>query len=223
LEKASCTDLLGQASQEVGVILGEMQLELFWLYLQELLEWNRVLNLTGTTDPEDIVIKHFVDSLTSLPYLDRSGLLLDIGAGAGFPAIPLKIAAPELQAQLVDARHKKVSFLKHIIRTLNLQNVIAIHSRVEDLVLREQPFRTIISRAFVRLEQLLELCSPLLEPGHKLVAMLGPTSKAQQAGFEKLAAKEGLELRRIVLLDLPLNRGSRTLLFFHKICIPSNI
>jgi 16S rRNA (guanine527-N7)-methyltransferase len=200
----------------VGVSLRDSQIELFELYLQEILEWNKTFNLTGIRDPEDIVIKHFVDSLTPLPYLEPSGRLLDIGPGAGFPSIPLKIAASELQVQLVEASRKKVSFLKHIIRTLKLESIVALHSRFQDVELPVEPFNTIISRAFTRLEPLLKLVAPLMEPGNTLVAMLGPTTAKDHPRFADRALAESLELNRVVSLQLPLGRGGRTLLFFQK-------
>ena len=217
LDKKKFIDLLRQASQEVGVSLTESQLELFWLYLQELLEWNKTFNLTGIRDPADIIIKNFVDSLTPLPYLERSGRLLDIGSGAGFPGIPLKIAAPQLQVHIVDARRKKTAFLKHIIRTLELKGVTALHGRAEEMEQPEQPFQIIISRAFRRLEPLIKLVSPLMEPGNTLVAMLGPTSNEEQSRFQDLASAESLEIKQTVSLDLPHDRGGRTLIFFIKI------
>jgi len=217
LHKARLDDLLRQGSQEVGVSLEDLQIELFGLYLQELLEWNKIFNLTGIKDPEDIVIKHFVDSLTPLPYLEPFGRLVDIGPGAGFPSIALKIAAPGLQVQLVEASRKKVSFLKHIIRTLKLDSVIVIQSRIEDLELPGEPFDTIISRAFTRLEPLVKLVSPFMEPGNTLVTMLGPTTAKDHTRLADCALAESLELKRVVSLELPRGRGGRTLLFFVKI------
>jgi 16S rRNA (guanine527-N7)-methyltransferase len=209
-------DLLRRASHEVSVSLSDSQIELFELYLQELVEWNKRFNLTGIRDPEDIVIKHFVDSLSPLPYLEPSGRLLDIGPGAGFPSIPLKIAAPGLQAHLVEANRKKVSFLKHIIRTLKLESVIVLHSRFEHLDPPDQPFNIIISRAFTRLEPLLELVAPFMEPCTTLVAMLGPASAKDHPRFADCAMVESLKLNRTVSLELPRGRGRRTLLFFQR-------
>ena len=216
MNKDKFIDLLRQASKEIGVSLTESQLELFWHYLQELLEWNKTFNLTGIRDPADIIIKNFVDSLTPLPYLERSGRLLDIGSGAGFPGIPLKIAAPQLQVHIVDARRKKTSFLKHIIRTLGLKGVTALHGRAEEMEQPEQSFQIIISRAFRRLQPLTKLVSPLMEPGNILVAMLGPITEEELGRFQDLASVESLEIKRAVSLDLPHDRGRRTLLFLQK-------
>jgi 16S rRNA (guanine527-N7)-methyltransferase len=201
----------------VGVSLEDIQIEAFWLYLQELLEWNKTFNLTGIRDPENIVIKHFVDSLTPLPYLEPFGRLLDIGPGAGFPSIPLKIAAPGLQVQLVEASRKKVSFLKHIIRALKLHSAIVMQSRIEDAELPGEPFDTIISRAFAHLEPLVKIVSPIMEAGNTLVAMLGPTTSEDHPRLADCALAESLELQRVVVLELPRGRGGRTLLFFKKI------
>ena len=216
MDKDKFIDLLRQTSQKVSVSLTESQLELFWLYLQELMEWNKTFNLTGIKDPADIVIKNFVDSLTPLPYLEHSSRLLDIGSGAGFPGIPLKIAAPQLQVHIVDARRKKTSFLKHIIRTLELKGVTALHGRAEEMEQPEQPFQIIISRAFRRLEPLIKLVSPLMEPGNTLVAMLGPKSNEELGRFQELVSAESLEIKQAVSLNLPLDRGGRTLLFLQK-------
>jgi len=216
VDKDRLTRLFLQASQEVSVSLSAQQVELFWLYLQELLEWNKTFSLTGIKNPDDIIIKNFIDSLTPLPYLDSSGSLLDIGSGAGFPSIPLKISCPELEVQLVEASRKKVSFIKHLIRTLGLEGVSVLHSRVEEMAQPERPFRTIISRAFRRPAPLLQLVTPLLEPSTTLIAMLGPTTSAEQNELEALALAESLEVSRVVSLELPRGRGGRTLVFFQK-------
>ena len=216
MDKDRLTRLFLQASQEVSVSLSAQQVELFWLYLQELLEWNKTFSLTGIKNPDDIIIKNFIDSLTPLPYLDSSGRLLDIGSGAGFPSIPLKIASPELEVQLVEASRKKVSFIKHLIRTLGLKGVSVLHSRVEEMEQPERPFHTIISRAFRRPAPLLQLVSPLMEPSTTLVAMLGPTTREEHNELEELALTESLEVSRVVSLELPHGRGGRTLVFFTK-------
>jgi len=216
VDKDRLTRLFLQASQEVSVSLSAQQVELFWLYLQELLEWNKTFSLTGIKNPDDIIIKNFIDSLTPLPYLDSSGSLLDIGSGAGFPSIPLKISCPELEVQLVEASRKKVSFIKHLIRTLGLEGVSVLHSRVEEMEQPERPFRTIISRAFRRPAPLLQLVTPLLEPSTTLIAMLGPTTSAEQNELEALALAQSLEVSRVVSLELPRGRGGRSLVFFKK-------
>jgi 16S rRNA (guanine527-N7)-methyltransferase len=216
VEKEEVLALFYETSREIGVRLSAPQAELFWLYLQQLLEWNRTFPLTSVTDPADIVIKHFVDSLTPLPYLEASTNLLDIGSGAGFPGIPLKIAAPDLHLSLVDANRKKISFLKQVVRTLELREVAVRHGRIEDLPPPEEPYTTIISRAFRKLEPLLEMVSPILAPGCTLIAMLGPTTQKDHRRFLELASARRLQLSRLVPLELPRGRGGRTLVFFRR-------
>lgn len=214
VEKQDFITLLDETSRDVGVQLSPSQEEQFWLYLQELLDWNRMVNLTAITDPTDIVIKHFVDSLSPLPYLGDSTNLLDIGSGAGFPGIPLKIAAPDLLLSIVDSNRKKVSFLKHLIRTLELRDATALHCRIENLPPADPPFQVVVSRAFRRLEPLLDLVSPLLAPGCTLIAMLGPTTHKDHRRFQELALAHSLRLSSVKHVELPRGRGDRTLLFF---------
>lgn len=214
VEKQDFITLLDETSRDVGVQLSPSQGEQFWLYLQELLDWSRRVNLTAITDPTDIVIKHFVDSLSPLPYLETLTNLLDIGPGAGFPGIPLKIAAPDLVLSMVDSNRKKVSFLKHLIRTLELRDATALHCRIENLPPADPPFQVVVSRAFRRLEPLLDLVSPLLAPGCTLIAMLGPTTHEDHHRFQELALAHGLRLSSVKPVELPRGRGGRTLLFF---------
>jgi 16S rRNA (guanine527-N7)-methyltransferase len=200
----------------VGVHLDASQLERFSVYLGELLEWNLRFNLTALTEPEEILIKHFVDSLTPLPYLDRCASLLDIGSGAGFPGVPLKIAAPRLQVGLAEPNRKKISFLKHLIRTLALEGITAIPSRMENLSADIPRFQVAVSRALRRPEALIRSISPALAPGNLLLAMLGPVSEQDRTHLQRVGAQRSLELIRTVSLNLPGGRGERSLLFFQK-------
>src|SRR5919109_395381 len=116
------------ALHQLGLELSNHQLEQFFRYRQELLDWNTRVNLTAITDPEEVLIKHFLDSLSLLLVYDKSQTsLLDIGAGAGFPGLPLKIVRPEWQVTLLEATGKKVTFLQHMIEMLQLEGVVAVH------------------------------------------------------------------------------------------------
>ena len=113
--------LLGQFTRELGIELSTLQMEQFDLYQKELLQWNAKTNLISEKSAQEIVSRHFLDSLTALQFIDNyTARIIDIGSGAGFPGIPLKIARPNLQLYLMESNRKKVSFLKHIIRLLNL-------------------------------------------------------------------------------------------------------
>lgn len=129
--EAENKDFLVEGAKTFGIYLGGKTIETFELYLKELLKWNQKINLTAIRSEKGIVLKHFLDSLSVHPYLPNCSSILDIGSGAGFPGIPLKIIQPTLEVTLIDSVHKKVDFQKHIIRTLGLKGIEAIHGREE--------------------------------------------------------------------------------------------
>jgi 16S rRNA (guanine527-N7)-methyltransferase len=145
--------------------------------VDELLRWNRSRNLTAITGREEGLEKHLVDSLTLLPFARKATSLLDIGSGAGFPALPLKISCPELAVVSVDAVGKKIDFQRHVVRHLGLKGFVALHERVE--VLAKDPdyrggFDLVTARALCSLGELIAYAEPFLAPGGRLVAMKGP-------------------------------------------------
>jgi 16S rRNA (guanine527-N7)-methyltransferase len=130
--KKSIEEILYKAANAINVSLTLKEIELFKTYLMELKRWGSKTNITAIRDDLEIVIKHFVDSLSPLKYIPQGSSLLDIGSGGGFPGIPLKIANPSLDVTLLDSTLKKVNFQKHIIRLLHLNNIKAVHGRAED-------------------------------------------------------------------------------------------
>jgi 16S rRNA (guanine527-N7)-methyltransferase len=145
-------------------------------HAMELLQWNRVNNLTTITDPLDVAIKHYVDSLAAVAWTGYNACILDAGSGGGFPGIPLKIVRPDLSVTMVDRVRKKVSFLKHAIRNLGLGDIDAVHGRLEDLgVLPKyrKKFDVVVCRAFSSLADFATLTAPFLTPGGSLLAMRG--------------------------------------------------
>src|SRR6266436_572599 len=149
--------------------------EQFLRYRQELLDWNTRINLTAITDPEEVLLKHFLDSLSLLIVYDRPGArLLDIGAGAGFPGLPLKIARPQWQVTLLEATGKKVTFLRHVIETLQLKNVVAVHGRAEELAHKAEyraAFDIVTARAVASLPRLLEYAAPYCRVGGQIILL----------------------------------------------------
>src|SRR4030042_3167940 len=125
-------DLLVEGAKIFGIYLGGKTIEAFELYLKELLKWNQKINLTAIRAGKGIVLKHFLDSLSVYPYLPEHSFILDIGSGAGFPGIPLKIIQPSFEITLIDSVRKTVDFQRHIIRMLGLKGTEAIHGRAED-------------------------------------------------------------------------------------------
>jgi 16S rRNA (guanine527-N7)-methyltransferase len=172
------TNTLSKGSAAIGVHLGPAELDLFAAYHRELLLWNRRINLVSERSAQEIVIRHFLDSLTAAPFVDRpDGALIDLGSGGGFPGIPLRIALPGLKVTLVEVSRKKSSFLSHIVRTLHIEGIQVVRERVEILTAGETMsggFDTLISRAAFKLPVLIRAASFFLKPGGQLIAMKGP-------------------------------------------------
>jgi len=171
--------LLQQNARALGLALNEQQLAHFDVYQNELLLWNAKTNLISEKTAPDIVSRHFLDSLTALPFIsNKKANLLDIGTGAGFPGLPLKIACPDLRIYLLEANRRKVSFLKHIIRLLNIQDAQVIHDRVEK-ALQDTNWRAffniVISRATFKMADLLPWSDSFLAPEGELIAFKGPS------------------------------------------------
>ncbi|KAF0159217.1 MAG: 16S rRNA (guanine527-N7)-methyltransferase [Syntrophaceae bacterium] len=175
--------LLQQGARPLGVELGDKEIALFNLYQSELLKWNAKTNLISEKTAGEIVTRHFLDSLTAAKYITYSNTrLIDIGCGAGFPGIPLKIALPSIQLSLLETNRKKVSFLKHIIRLLNLDQTQTLHDRTENVVRTEtwrEKFDVVISRAAFKLTDLLPLGDYFLAPDGLLITLKGPDVSAE--------------------------------------------
>ena len=170
---------LDQQSRRLNIALHPQQLEQFDVYQSELLQWNARMNLISEKSSREIITRHFLDSLTALRFITRpDAKIIDVGCGAGFPGLPLKIAQPGLDVFLLEANRKKVSFLKHLIRLLNLSAVHVIHDRAEHLLnanAHKQKFDFLISRAAFKLQTLLVLGEFFLTPQGQLIALKGPS------------------------------------------------
>ena len=207
------------SSNELGIKLNEKQINNFEEYMKLLIEWNKKINLTAITTPEDIVLKHFIDSLTILKYIKKEEKLIDVGTGAGFPGIPLKIANPELEVYLADSLNKRINFLNIVIDELNLNNIKTIHTRIEDLgqkkEYREQ-FDVVTSRAVASFNILLEYMLPLLKIGGKGICMKG--SNIEEINNSKNALEIlGGEIEKIEELELPFSDIKRNIIVVKKI------
>ena len=213
-------ELLSGAAALTGLMPGKSEISLFESYRKEILFWNNKMNLVSVKSPLDLPVKHFIDSLTAAPYLPRKDVtVLDIGAGAGFPGIPLKICMGALKLYLLESQRKKASFLKHIVRKLDLRDVTVVHKRAEDLI-REGSYReffdTVISRATLKLPKLLEMGGYFLSSSGILIAMKG-------AGVEK-ELRDALDSRpsnRMAFLaaydlSLPETADRRKIVIFKK-------
>ncbi len=179
--------------------------------VDELLRWNPRRNLTAITDRDEVLEKHLVDSLTLLPFVRQATRLLDIGSGAGFPALPLKIVCPELEVVSVDAVGKKIDFQRHVARMLGLKGFTALHERVEKLTTSWAAFDLVTARALCSLSELIVLAKPFLRPGGCLVAMKGPEGDGEFCRQHDLLKQEGWSAT-LHRLKLPVSGAERCLI-----------
>jgi len=164
------------------ISLDHSQNRLFSAYATELIKWTKKINITTITNPIEIASNHFLDSLVPAQFIPAGSAMLDIGSGGGFPGIPLKVLLPELSVTLIDGSRKKVNFLKHVVRTLELDNIEALHIRAEDLAVDPgymRRFDVIISRALSSLDLFVRMALPLLADGGIIIALKGKVSRSE--------------------------------------------
>jgi len=178
---------LFQNAQYLGIELNEHQLAQFEIYKNELLQWNAKTNLISENSAQEIITRHFLDSLTALQFIDKpAARMVDVGCGAGFPGLPLKIALPTLEIYLLETNRKKVSFLKHVIRLLNLSHTVVLHDRTENIIktdIWKEKFDVLISRATFKLSELLPQGEYFLARGGKVIALKGPNVEEELVQF----------------------------------------
>ena len=211
-------NLLMEGAKAFGIHLDEKTAEAFELYLKELLKWNQKINLTAIRMEKGIVLKHFLDSLSVFPYLSNISSLLDIGSGAGFPGIPLKMVKPSLEMTMIDSVRKKVDFQKHILRILGLKGIVAIHGRIQDKEILQSMggrFDMAISRGFSDLRTFLILSFPFLKKGGIVLAMKGEVDIEEIRLFSRMEETR-YRLQKTVPFFLPFSFLKRSILFFEK-------
>jgi 16S rRNA (guanine527-N7)-methyltransferase len=212
---------LSEGAAAVGVPLGKAELDLFALYHRELLLWNQRINLVSQQTSQEIVIRHFVDSLTPAPWIERpDGLLIDIGSGGGFPGIPLRIVLPNMHLTLVESSRKKTSFLAHIVRTLCLDNVTVIRERVAALIGEAAcagAYDTVISRAVFKLPELLRMASFFLKTDGLLIALKGPDPQEEMDEAKMVLNATGMILTACRDSRLPGTNFSRKIIIYKRL------
>lgn len=206
---------------EQGITLTEEQLNQFELYYKLLVEWNERMNLTGITEREAVYEKHFYDSVSLSFYVDMNGVrrLADIGSGAGFPSLPIKICFPHMKVTIVDSLNKRIAFLQHVVSELGLQDVKCLHGRAEDIARlpehRDQ-YDLVTARAVAKLNVLNEFCLPFARKGGTFAAMKGgnPSDELREAAtsMRELRAKSiGVEA-----MQLPWEQSERHIVLLKK-------
>ncbi|MFC4768465.1 16S rRNA (guanine(527)-N(7))-methyltransferase RsmG [Effusibacillus consociatus] len=207
---------------EMGIEVGEDILARFARYYELLVDWNERMNLTAITDQEGVYWKHFFDSATLLTVaqFNQSSTLLDVGAGAGFPSVPLQILCPELQVTVLDSLQKRISFLSELKSQLELTNFTPVHGRAEDFG-RDPKWRgsfdQVTARALARLPVLLEFCLPFVKVGGYFFAMKGPDGEAELKESAKALQTLGGEVEDVRTFEIKEIEGKRTILVIQKV------
>ncbi|MEC1178477.1 16S rRNA (guanine(527)-N(7))-methyltransferase RsmG [Metasolibacillus meyeri] len=211
-----------EALKEKGIELTDVQIAQFKKYYALLVEWNEKMNLTAITDLEGVYLKHFYDSISASFYFDftKATTVCDVGAGAGFPSLPIKICFPHLHITIVDSLNKRITFLNHLSEELGLDNVEFVHARAEEFgqnAKYRERFDVVTARAVARLSVLSELCVPLVKVGGQFVALKAAAGKQELADAKKAITTLGTALQQEFLFELPVEQSERTLYVFNKI------
>jgi 16S rRNA (guanine527-N7)-methyltransferase len=213
-------NILVEGAESFSIHLNELQFSQFIEYKNTLKSWNQKINLTAIEDDKEIIIKHFIDSFSIYPHIKgRGNNLIDIGTGAGFPGIPIKIVCQKLKVTLLDSLKKRVKFLDYIVNSLGLEEISSIHGRAEDYGnnsnFREK-FDIVTARAVANLPVLLEYCLPLVKIGGIFVAMKG--SNIDEISDSKKALKLlGGEINEVQELTLPFSDIKRNIIIVKKL------
>jgi 16S rRNA (guanine527-N7)-methyltransferase len=205
--------ILNEGISRLGISLTPQQAFSFYNYLNELILWNKRINLIGRASPQDVIFKDFLDSLTINKYLDSGVSMADLGSGAGFPGIPIKIIRPDVYVSLFEIKQKKIYFLKHIIRTLNLERINAHWDQKKE---REQSFDVVVSRAFGTLAKFLREGIPMIKPYGIMLAMKGRKGKGELKEHSSLIQEMGLNLIFCDHFKLPFLEHERIIIGLRK-------
>lgn len=214
--------ILEEGCKELGITLDENQKKQFTDFYEYLVEKNKVMNLTGITEFQEVLIKHFLDSLACVKAVDMSRIkrIMDIGTGAGFPGVPLKIAFPHLEVCLLDSLKKRVNFLEETFQMLKLENITAIHGRAEEYAKNKQYRETYdlcVSRAVSNLATLSEYCLPYVKTGGYFISYKSGTVQEEVEQAQKAVKILGGKIQDVVYFQLPDSEIQRSLVVIEKI------
>lgn len=215
-------DMLNEACQSMGLSFDEEKYNKFIKYKDLIKEWNQKINLTAITDDEEIIKKHFIDSIKvfNCNYVKNAKSIIDIGTGGGFPGIPMRIVKEDSKMVLLDSLNKRINFLNEVINDLNLSNIKTIHGRAEDFAQTaeyRQRFDLAVSRAVANLTVLLEFCLPYVKVGGYFVALKGPAIEEEIKAAEGALKALGGKIEKIIEVDIEGSDLKHNLLVVKKI------
>ena len=206
--------------EKVNINIEEKQAKNLYKYMKLMLEWNEKINLTAITEPKEVILKHFVDSLTILKYLEKEEKIIDVGTGAGFPGIPLNIMNDDCEYTLLDSLNKRIIFLNEVISKLQLKNIETIHSRVEEFGKSKkyrENYDIATSRAVAPLNVLLEYLLPLVKVNGICICMKGSNVKEEIEDSKNAISILGGKLEKIETINLPDSDITRNIVIIRKI------
>lgn len=218
MNKLEFNNSLIEKANSIGIEISQKQAEQFYKYMELLLEWNEKMNLTAITEPEEVILKHFIDSMTINQYLKDADTVLDVGTGAGFPGIPLKILEENKKFTLLDSLNKRIIFLQTVINELELKNIQAIHGRAEEFVSkRREAYDIVTSRAVARLNVLLEYMLPFVKVGGRCICMKSFEIEEELKEAKKAIEILGGEIEKIDEITLPNTDIKRKIVVIKKV------
>lgn len=213
-------ELMCSYGRQIDIEFNDKQLSQFYEYMNLLLEWNEKINLTAITEPKEVILKHFIDSLTINKYIENNKSIADVGTGAGFPGIPLKIYRPDLNVTLVDSLNKRINFLNEVIAKLDLKDISTVHSRIEDFG-KDKNYREkvdyVTARAVANLTTLSEYLLPIAKVSGKCICMKGNDVKEEIADSENAIDLLGGKIQKVDSFELPNSDISRNVIIINKI------
>ena len=219
MEKEEFFRKMQEKSKDLGVSFFVEQLEQFFEYMKLLIEWNEKINLTAITEPDEIILKHFIDSITILKEIKNDARIVDVGTGAGFPGIPLSIMNPTLKITLVDSLNKRLIFLQEVVKKLKLENIEIVHARAEELGQNKkyrESFDVATSRAVANLSTLSEYLIPLVKINGKVISMKAGDTQDEIDGAKKAIKVLGGKIEKVDEFNLPQTDIRRTIILIKK-------
>ena len=220
MEIEEFSQIIKENMSKIDIELNNVQIKQFFSYMNLLIEWNKKINLTAIIEPKEIIIKHFVDCGTIFKYIEEKDNVIDVGTGAGFPGIPIKILNNKINITLVDSLNKRINFLSEVINELELKNVKVIHGRAEDLAQNKEyreKYDKAVSRAVANLSTLSEYDLPFVKINGKMIAMKGFEIEEELGNAKKAIEILGGKIEKVEKFSLIDTENKRSIVLINKL------